>query len=97
MMKEGRIVDRGSPQELINRYGRTNLEEVFLAACRLGAAVDLCLRRHANSAVHWGLRGAITSLPLWCSTRSMWGWAPPSFFIAFHNARRRGALLQMGE
>jgi len=30
MMKAGRIVDRGSPQELIARYGRTNLEEVFL-------------------------------------------------------------------
>ena len=34
MMKEGRIVDRGSPQELINRYGRTNLEEVFLHIAR---------------------------------------------------------------
>ena len=30
MMKAGRIVDRGSPQALIARYGRTNLEEVFL-------------------------------------------------------------------
>ena len=27
-------VDRGSPQELINRYGRTNLEEVFLHIAR---------------------------------------------------------------
>src|SRR6201989_3617698 len=26
MMKAGRIVDRGSPEELIGRYGRTNLE-----------------------------------------------------------------------
>ena len=34
MMKEGRIVDRGSPQELINRYGRTNLEEVSLHIAR---------------------------------------------------------------
>jgi ABC-2 type transport system ATP-binding protein len=34
MMKEGRIVDRGSPQELIARYGRTNLEEVFLHIAR---------------------------------------------------------------
>lgn len=34
MMKEGRIVDRGSPQALINRYGRTNLEEVFLHIAR---------------------------------------------------------------
>src|ERR1700749_3546887 len=30
MMKEGHIVDRGSPQELINRLGRTTSEEVFL-------------------------------------------------------------------
>ena len=34
MMKAGRIVDRGSPQELIGRYGRTNLEEVFLHIAR---------------------------------------------------------------
>ena len=34
MMKSGLIVDRGSPAELINRYGRTNLEEVFLHIAR---------------------------------------------------------------
>ncbi len=34
MMKAGRIVDRGSPQGLIARYGRTNLEEVFLHIVR---------------------------------------------------------------
>jgi len=34
MMKEGRIVDRGSPDELIDRYGRANLEEVFLHIAR---------------------------------------------------------------
>src|SRR5436309_1851136 len=34
MMKAGRIVDRGSPQALIDRYGRTNLEEVFLHIAR---------------------------------------------------------------
>ena len=34
MMKEGRIVDHGSPDELIDRYGRTNLEEVFLHIAR---------------------------------------------------------------
>src|SRR6266478_923549 len=34
MMKEGRLVDRGSPDELIDRYGRTNLEEVFLHIAR---------------------------------------------------------------
>jgi len=34
MMKQGRIVDRGSPRELIARYGRQNLEEVFLDIAR---------------------------------------------------------------
>src|SRR5258708_5352179 len=34
MMRAGRIVDRGSPEELIDRYGRTNLEEVFLQIAR---------------------------------------------------------------
>jgi ABC-2 type transport system ATP-binding protein len=34
MMKAGRIVDRGSPQALIGRYGRANLEEVFLHIVR---------------------------------------------------------------
>jgi ABC-2 type transport system ATP-binding protein len=40
MMKAGRIVDRGSPEELIERYGRTNLEEVFLAIARAHAALE---------------------------------------------------------
>jgi ABC-2 type transport system ATP-binding protein len=34
MMKSGLIVDRGSPAELVDRYGRTNLEEVFLHIAR---------------------------------------------------------------
>ncbi len=34
MMKAGRIVDRGSPKALIGRYGRANLEEVFLHIVR---------------------------------------------------------------
>jgi ABC-2 type transport system ATP-binding protein len=33
-MKAGLIVDRGSPTELIGRYGRTNLEEVLLDIAR---------------------------------------------------------------
>ena len=36
-MKQGRIVDSGSPQELLAKYGRRNLEEVFLDIAR-GAA-----------------------------------------------------------
>jgi len=34
MMRQGRIVDRGSPAELIDRYGRADLEEVFLDIAR---------------------------------------------------------------
>ncbi|EKE71546.1 ABC transporter ATP-binding protein [Oceanibaculum indicum] len=34
MMRGGRIVDRGAPSELIARYGRQNLEEVFLDIAR---------------------------------------------------------------
>jgi ABC-2 type transport system ATP-binding protein len=34
MMRSGRIVDSGSPQDLLERYGRQNLEEVFLDIAR---------------------------------------------------------------
>lgn len=34
MMRGGRIVDRGAPATLIGRYGRVNLEEVFLDIAR---------------------------------------------------------------
>jgi ABC-2 type transport system ATP-binding protein len=34
MLRQGRIVDRGAPAALIGRYGRTNLEEVFLDIAR---------------------------------------------------------------
>ncbi|MGD0642981.1 MAG: ABC transporter ATP-binding protein [Roseiarcus sp.] len=34
MLKAGRIVDDGSPKELIARYGRDNLEQVFLDVAR---------------------------------------------------------------
>ena len=34
MLKQGRVVDRGSPAALIGRYGRDDLEEVFLDIAR---------------------------------------------------------------
>lgn len=34
MLKQGRVVDRGSPQDLLDRYGRDDLEEVFLDIVR---------------------------------------------------------------
>jgi ABC-2 type transport system ATP-binding protein len=40
MMRKGRIVDRGSPRALIERYGRDTLEQVFLDIARAGARFD---------------------------------------------------------
>jgi len=37
MMRQGRIVDTGSPKSLIAKYGRTTLEDVFLEVARHGA------------------------------------------------------------
>jgi ABC-2 type transport system ATP-binding protein len=37
MMREGRIVDSGSPKSLLAKYGRTSLEDVFLEVARHGA------------------------------------------------------------
>jgi ABC-2 type transport system ATP-binding protein len=34
MLKQGRIVDQGSPDDLLARYGRDDLEEVFLDIAR---------------------------------------------------------------
>ena len=34
MLKRGKLVDRGAPAELVQRYGRHNLEEVFLDIAR---------------------------------------------------------------
>ena len=34
MMKDGVVIDRGSPKELIKKHGRKNLEEVFLKLSR---------------------------------------------------------------
>jgi ABC-2 type transport system ATP-binding protein len=39
MMKRGRIVDRGTPAALLERYGRDDLEEVFLDIARSRTAV----------------------------------------------------------
>ena len=37
MLEKGRIVADETPEELIKRFGRSNLEEVFLAIARRGA------------------------------------------------------------
>ncbi len=38
MLKQGRIVDSGTPGALLERYGRTDLEQVFLDIARSGVA-----------------------------------------------------------
>jgi ABC-2 type transport system ATP-binding protein len=38
MMRAGKLVDQGSPAALIERHGRANMEEVFLAVARGGDA-----------------------------------------------------------
>jgi len=38
MMRSGKAVDRGPPADLISRYGRSNLEEVFLDIARAESA-----------------------------------------------------------
>lgn len=40
LIRAGRLVERGTPAGLIRRYGRRNLEEVFLAIARRGADAD---------------------------------------------------------
>ena len=34
MLKTGRLVDQGSPEDLLARYGRATLEQVFLDIAR---------------------------------------------------------------
>ena len=40
MMKDGIIIDKGNPEELINKHGRRNLEEVFLKLSRGNDELD---------------------------------------------------------
>ncbi len=52
MMKSGRIVDRGSPAELIGRFGRESMEEVFLdvaRSARQGAAGVAAVRDESSA------------------------------------------------
>jgi len=45
MLKKGRLVDQGSPEELLARYGRDDLEQVFLDIARArGAGADAGVR-----------------------------------------------------
>jgi ABC-2 type transport system ATP-binding protein len=41
MMRAGRIVDRGAPRQLISRYGRRTMEEVFLDIARNRSAAGV--------------------------------------------------------
>jgi ABC-2 type transport system ATP-binding protein len=41
MLRAGRLVDRGAPRELIRRYGRSTLEQVFLDIARAAPERDV--------------------------------------------------------
>jgi ABC-2 type transport system ATP-binding protein len=41
MLRAGRLVDAGTPQELLTRYGRKNMEEVFIDIARERHALEL--------------------------------------------------------
>jgi ABC-2 type transport system ATP-binding protein len=41
MLRAGRLVDQGTPQELLTRYGRKNMEEVFIDIARERAGLEL--------------------------------------------------------
>jgi ABC-2 type transport system ATP-binding protein len=43
MMKAGKVVDRGAPEALIDKYGRTTLEDVFLDVARGTGVAALAL------------------------------------------------------
>jgi ABC-2 type transport system ATP-binding protein len=45
MMRRGRLVDHGTPAELIGRYGRQTLEEVFLDIARGTGRADEFIAR----------------------------------------------------
>lgn len=50
MMRRGRIVERGTPTQLIQRYGRDNLEQVFLDIARAREASDIARARTSEAA-----------------------------------------------
>ena len=50
LLQAGRVFDRGSPRELIERFGREDMEEVFLDMARgRGRGLDALSRREAAS------------------------------------------------
>ncbi|HEX9449740.1 MAG TPA: hypothetical protein VF920_17260, partial [Dongiaceae bacterium] len=52
MLRGGRIVDSGAPQDLIQRYSRQNLEEVFLDIARdRRRGADLLRDRDADDVI----------------------------------------------
>ena len=52
MLREGHVVDQGSPQALLARYGRANLEEVFLDIAR-GRAAERVVGGAAEEVATW--------------------------------------------
>lgn len=49
MLRAGRLVDRGTPAELLARYGRQNMEEVFIDVARRGVSDRAALPEQAET------------------------------------------------
>jgi len=45
MLRAGRLVDQGTPQELLARYGRQNMEEVFIDIARARSGSEFGVKR----------------------------------------------------
>ena len=52
MMRRGEIVDDGSPDQLLTRYGRENLEDVFLDIARGRRQAQDNAPENASEAAH---------------------------------------------
>ena len=98
MMKAGRIVDRGTPDELIARYGRDDLEEVFLdiARDRGDRGMKASLRRiwgmvYRHLALYRRSWPRLVELAYW-PTLHMLIWGFTASFFAHASGRRRRVL-----
>jgi ABC-2 type transport system ATP-binding protein len=71
MMRAGAIVDSGSPSELLTRYGRGTMEEVFLDVAQGGGAVSA-----ARRGARFARAGSPGRMAAWCCATSICGADP---------------------
>ena len=100
MLKQGRIVDQGTPDELLDRYGREDLEEVFLDIARdrrqAVAGMNAAARRiwglmYRHLALYRRSWPRLLELAYWPVLQMcIWGFTA-SFLAIAHGQRRRRA------